>query len=187
MVCAGIILFCGIVFVEWEHRFLQPAARSQEDNARPIWLLSKKELAHLSHEAASKRDVLQIEAVTPSLVATKDQLRELMGIALTTPTPEAVLEFSAFASRLRRLGPYNIMMVFTQRPGARAVASRKKWAEAGQTVRPDAIPILILQPKGPTVQVFELQDTLPQREKDPRQDAFAAVGEFMPGSGLLRC
>lgn len=118
--------------------------------------------------------------------STQDRLRTLMGIALTRPTPEAILEFSGFASRLRAvgaagfrpLGPYNIMMVFTQRPGARAVASRKDWVKAGQTVRPDAIPILILRPNGPIMQVFELEDTLPKREKDPDRDAFAAAGDF---------
>ncbi|OBV10544.1 ImmA/IrrE family metallo-endopeptidase [Erythrobacter dokdonensis] len=110
----------------------------------------------------------------------KNRLRELMGIALTAPTPDAIMEFSAFASRLRHLGPYNIYMIFAQRPGAKAVASRKDWARVGQTVRPDAMPILILRPKGPITQVFELEDTLPQRDKDPRHDVFAAVGEFKP-------
>ncbi|WP_181266647.1 ImmA/IrrE family metallo-endopeptidase [Sphingomonas ursincola] len=108
------------------------------------------------------------------------QLRELMGLALTAPTPDAVLEFSAFASRLKRLGPYNIMMVYAQRPGALAVGSRREWALAGQTVRPDALPILILRPNGPIAQVFELEDTLPVQEKDPRRNAFAATGEFKP-------
>ena len=128
------------------------------------------------------------EAVSTISASTKDRLRELMGIALTRPTPEAVLEFSAFVSRLRAegpsgprlLGPYNIMMVYTQRPGALAIASRKEWAKAGQTVRPDAIPILILRPNGPIMQVFELEDTLPQRAKDPDRDAFATVGDFEP-------
>ncbi|MCO5792082.1 MAG: ImmA/IrrE family metallo-endopeptidase [Blastomonas sp.] len=109
-----------------------------------------------------------------------DRLRELMGLALTAPTPDAVLEFSAFASRLKRFGSYNIMMVYAQRPGASAVGSRREWASVGQTVRPDALPILILQPNGPIAQVFELEDTLPPRDRDPRKDAFAAVGEFKP-------
>lgn len=110
--------------------------------------------------------------------ADKTRLRELMGLALSAPTVEAVLEFSAFASRLKRLGPYNVYMVYAQRPGARAIATRADWAAAGQIVRADAIPILILRPKGPITQVFELADTLPQREKDPRTDPFAAVGLF---------
>ncbi len=139
------------------------------------------------HETALEQDPT-LSAPTPTEISapTRERLRELMGIALTIPTPEAILEFSAFASRLRgmgkagarRLGPYNIMMVFTQRPGAQAVASRSDWAKVGQTVRPDAIPILILRPNGPTMQVFELEDTLPRREKQPDRDAFATAGDF---------
>ena len=110
--------------------------------------------------------------------ATEHELRRLMGLALTTPTPDAIMHFVQFASRLKRLGAYNIMMVFTQRPGASAVASREEWLAAGQTVRPDAIPILILHPKGPIRPVFELVDTLPRQDRDPRVDPFGAIGSF---------
>lgn len=105
-------------------------------------------------------------------------LRELMGQALSAPTSEAVMAFMEFASRLRKLGPYNIYMVFAQRPGAVAVASREEWLAVGQTVRSDAIPILVLRPKGHIAQVFELADTLPAIERDPRSDPLAVTGDF---------
>lgn len=110
--------------------------------------------------------------------ATVDDLRRLMGLALTTPTPEAIMAFVDFASKLKRLAPYNLMMVYTQRPGARAVASRDEWKAMNQTVRGDAIPILILKPKGPITQVFELNDTEPPQKRDPRVDPLGARGEF---------
>lgn len=110
--------------------------------------------------------------------ATEEQLRELMGKALSQPTPDAIMEFARFASRMKRLGPYNMLMVYTQRPGATAIASRRDWISVGQTVRPDAIPILVLTPRGPVRSVYELMDTMPQRERDPRVDPFAASGEF---------
>lgn len=113
-----------------------------------------------------------------STLANQDRLRELMSQALSSPTVEAVVEFNHFASRMRRMGPYNVYMVFAQRPGARAVASRKEWAAVGQTVRDDAIPVLILRPKGPITQVYELADTLPRLERDPRVDPLAAKGEI---------
>lgn len=116
----------------------------------------------------------QPEAPAP----TAEQLRELMGQALSMPTPDAIFSFVDFAHRMRKMGPYNILMVYAQRPGALAVASREDWAKVGQTVRPDAIPILILRPKGPISQVFELLDTLPVQVRDPRVDAFGATGEF---------
>jgi len=109
---------------------------------------------------------------------TTDDVRKLMGKALSTPTPDAIFSFLKFTHQMRRMGPYNILMVYTQRPGAVAVASRKDWAEVGQQVLPDAIPILILQPRGPIAQVFELLDTLPAQARDPRVDPFGATGDL---------
>lgn len=88
--------------------------------------------------------------------------------------------FVRFSSRLRRLGPYNVYMVYAQRPGAQAVATKSDWAAVGQIVRDDAIPILILRPRGPIEQVFELADTLPPQQRDPRVDPLAATGDFNP-------
>lgn len=116
----------------------------------------------------------------PDAAPTVDELRELMGQALSMPTPEAIMAFVDFTSKMKRLGPYNMLMVYSQRPGATAVASAKDWADVGQMVRPDAIPILILKPKGPITQVFELLDTLPPQTRDPRIDPFGASGVFDP-------
>ena len=179
LVCAGVVLFGGVYLVESESRHFKSAARPKQGFALRQGLIVESGQVPSDEPMPNDRDVHHTEVITSTSDETDDdRLRELMGIALTTPTPEAILEFSAFASRLHRLGPYNIYMVFAQRPGARAIASRADWKKAGQTVRPDALPILILRPKGPIMQVFELEDTLPQRDKDPRQDAFAAVGEF---------
>ena len=120
----------------------------------------------------------EVEAPSIHSATTEDDLRRLMGTALTTPTPEAVMGFVDFTSKMKRLGPYNMMMVYTQRPGASAVASRDDWLGVGQTVRGDAIPILILKPKGPITQVFELADTEPAQERDPRVDPLGATGCF---------
>ncbi len=170
LLCAGAVLVGGIYLVYREDRAShgEQANRPADNRGHEIGKEEQGQSSGLMGEPTSASQ----PTVTPT------HLRELMGVALTTPTPAAILEFSAFASRLHRLGPYNVLMVYTQRPGARAVASRSDWAAARQTVRPDAIPILILRPGGPIMQVFELEDTLPQRDKDPRQDAFAAIGTF---------
>jgi len=136
------------------------------DNARPASVLPV--------------DPPQVQEQVETPAEVEDDLRRLMGTALTTPTPEAVMSFIDFTSKMKRLGPYNMMMVYTQRPGAKAVASRKEWEAVGQTVRGDAIPILILKPKGPIAQVFELADTEPARERDPRVDPLATTGAFDP-------
>ena len=109
---------------------------------------------------------------------TEDELRELMGTALNAPTPEAVLNFVDFAHRVKSLAPFNMLMVYIQRPGASAVASRREWAALGQTVLPDAIPIVLLHPMGPIRYVFEASDTVPPRVQNPEMDPLAATGQF---------
>lgn len=110
----------------------------------------------------------------------QEDLRRLMGLALSTPTPEAIIHFGGFVTRMSAFGPYNVMMIYAQRPGAGAVASRRKWEKMGRQVSPDAIPILILQPHGPIAQVFEELDILPRIERDPKIDCFAVGGPFNP-------
>ncbi len=68
-------------------------------------------------------------------------------------------EFLNFAEKFSNLSVYNAMLVRVQRPGASAVASRKKWQSIGRRVMPGAIPIVILQPFGPVRFVFEFGDT----------------------------
>lgn len=106
------------------------------------------------------------------------ELRDLMGRALSAPTPQAIMHFTRFASRMKAYGPYNIYMIYAQRPGAGMVASKQRWRTMGRSVRPGAIPILILQPLGPITQVYEELDTAPQPPRDPETDAFAATGQF---------
>jgi hypothetical protein len=70
--------------------------------------------------------------------------------------------FHAFTTKMARfsnLSAYNAMLVITQRPGALAVGGRQQWADIERTVRPDAIPIVVLQPFGPVRFVFEFNDT----------------------------
>ncbi len=53
-------------------------------------------------------------------------------------------EFLEFTQRFSNLSVYNAMLVRVQRPGASAVASRKKWLSVGRHAMPGAIPIVIL-------------------------------------------
>lgn len=188
LLCAGVVLVVGMYLFYREDRASHRERANEPADNQGTEIASEDQGYSSKLRPDGDQHAMGEPTPTSQPTVTRSDLRELMGIALTTPTPEAILEFSAFASRLRgvgksgtrRLGPYNIMMVFTQRPGAWAVASRSDWEKAGQTVMPDAIPILILRPNGPTMQVFELEDTLPRREKVPDQDAFAAVGDFKP-------
>jgi len=84
---------------------------------------------------------------------------QLFQHALKTKGPSAFDEFLEFVHGFNDLSVYNAMLVRVQRPGASAVGSRKHWAEVGRWVKPDAVPVVILQPFGPVRFVFEVSDT----------------------------
>jgi hypothetical protein len=72
---------------------------------------------------------------------------------------EALSEFLNFLARFRRYSLFNAMLIRAQRPGALAVASRRRWQDYGRMVAPDAVPIVILQPFGPVQFVYDVGDT----------------------------
>jgi hypothetical protein len=81
-----------------------------------------------------------------------------------------------FIVRFRFYSPFNAMLIHIQMPGARYVATPKRWyMKYGHTIKENARPILILQPKGPVMFVFDVADTeagphaikLPLEVEDP--------------------
>lgn len=98
--------------------------------------------------------------------------------ALASQGPTAFTEFIDFARRLSNLSVYNAMLVRLQRPGAAAVATEKQWNKVGRTVRPGAIPIVVLRPFGPVSFLYEVGDTegkpLPGWQANP----FVAHGDL---------
>lgn len=79
--------------------------------------------------------------------------------ALRKVGPSAFDEFLEFARRLSNLSVYNAMLVRLQRPGASAVATEKKWNDIRRSIKPGAIPIVILRPFGPVAFLYEVSDT----------------------------
>ncbi len=84
---------------------------------------------------------------------------QLFKKALKKKGSSAFGEFWDFTQKFNHLSVYNTMLVMVQRPGATAVGTRKQWRDIGRLVQPDAVPIVILQPFGPVLFVFELGDT----------------------------
>jgi hypothetical protein len=101
----------------------------------------------------------------------RSAIDQLFFEALTTKGPGAFGEFLDFAVKFSKLSVYNAMLVRVQRPGAGAVATRSKWASMGRRIKPDAVPIVILQPFGPVLFIFEQGDTeggpLPGEKDNP--------------------
>jgi hypothetical protein len=101
---------------------------------------------------------------------------QLFQHALETKGPSAFDEFLKFVHDFNDLSVYNAMLVRVQCPGACAVGSRKHWQEIGRWVKPDAVPIVILQPFGPVRFVFEVSDTEGKAIKGERASSLFADG-----------
>lgn len=71
-------------------------------------------------------------------------------------------ELMAFLRLFRSYAPFNAMLLHTQMPGARYVAPAHRWrSQYGRRVKPNARPLVILQPMGPVMFVFDVSDTEP--------------------------
>jgi len=86
-----------------------------------------------------------------------------------------------FVSKFREYAPFNNMLIYLQRPTAKYWATERLWrARFKRKIKDDAIPIVILQPMGPVMLVYEIEDTdgpeLPKGLLNP----FEVEGKFDP-------
>jgi hypothetical protein len=74
----------------------------------------------------------------------------------------AYLELVQFIARFHFYSPFNAMLIYIQMPGARFVATARRWlVDFRRRVRAGARPIVILQPMGPVLFVFDVGETEP--------------------------
>lgn len=100
----------------------------------------------------------------PSIAA----LDELFTLTKLYRSKSSFHELVHFIARFRFYSPYNAMLVHLQMPGARFVASPSRWKKNfGRSIRPGARPLVILQPRGPVMFVFDVKDTEPDRNAPP--------------------
>ena len=90
-----------------------------------------------------------------------------------------------FIARFRFYSPFNAMLIYTQMPGAQFVCTALRWRrDYHREIKIDARPIVILQPMGPILFVFDATDTAPLpnarpfpiRVKDPFQVRSGKIG-----------
>ncbi len=100
--------------------------------------------------------------------ATKRVLDELFGFARQYRTSESFNALLKFVTGFRFYAPYNAMLVRAQMPGASYVAPAHRWSEQfGRTIKVDARPLVILQPMGPVMFVFDVSDTEARKDSPP--------------------
>ena len=94
-----------------------------------------------------------------------DELFRLAGAYKTTNEYHELLDF---VGRFRFYSPYNAMLIYTQMPGAHYVAPPHRWLDQyGRRIRPGARPLVILQPMGPVMFVYDVSDTEPEQGAPP--------------------
>ena len=92
--------------------------------------------------------------------STKQALDELFNATYAYRSSKEFYDLIKFVRRFRFYSPYNAFLIHIQRPGATYVAPPHRWKrEYGRTVKPNANPIVILQPMGPVMFVFDVSDT----------------------------
>src|SRR6266436_5661219 len=89
-------------------------------------------------------------------------LDELFTLAGKYNSSDAYLELMRFVGRFRFYSPFNAMLIHTQMPGAEFVCTARRWRkDYGRDIKISARPIVILQPMGPILFVFDVSDTAP--------------------------
>ncbi len=106
--------------------------------------------------------------MTERAVAPLDQnfartaLDELFTLARKYNSSDAYLELIRFVGRFRFYSPFNAMLIHTQMPGAHFVCTALGWRrDYHREIKQHARPIVILQPMGPILFVFDVSDTAP--------------------------
>jgi len=100
--------------------------------------------------------------------ATQRVLDELFCFARQYRSSKSYEGLLKFVAGFRSYSPYNAMLVRTQMEGARFVAPAHRWSRKyGRTIKVNARPLVILQPMGPVMFVFDVSDTEPGPHAKP--------------------
>ena len=116
----------------------------------------------------------------------KHALDELFRAVRTYRTSKEYWELMKFVRKFRFYSPYNAFLLHIQRPGVNFVAPAYRWKKKyGYKVKPNANPLVILQPMGPVMFVFDVSDVepgenaeeLPREVKSPFEGLNGKVGK----------
>jgi hypothetical protein len=115
--------------------------------------------------------------------AAKRALDELFTLTHQYKTCVSYQELLRFVARFQLYSPFNAMLVHVQMPGARFVASPHRWIrDYGRRIKAAARPLVILQPMGPVMFVFDVSDTEPTKDAQPLPPEVEKPFEVRTGS-----
>ena len=94
--------------------------------------------------------------------AHKRALDELFSVASQFKKSKDYYELLKFIAKFRTYSPFNAMLVRIQKPGAEFFIPASRWfKDYRRSIKPGAQPLVILQPMGPVMFVFDVSDTEP--------------------------
>ncbi|MDH4101473.1 MAG: ImmA/IrrE family metallo-endopeptidase, partial [Nitrospirota bacterium] len=89
-------------------------------------------------------------------------LDELFIVARQYKSGREYRELLEFVARFRFYSPFNAMLIHFQMPGARYVATPKRWLHNySRRIKTGSRPLVLLQPMGPVMFAFDVSDTEP--------------------------
>lgn len=90
----------------------------------------------------------------------KESIDDLVRGAQRYRSSSDYLQMLEFVGRFKRYAPFNAMVVHIQKPGARYVLPSAEWeSKYRRVLKPGAQPLLIFQPRGPYMLVYDVGDT----------------------------
>lgn len=137
-----------------------------------------------SRAAPVQASLFDVPHLTPAQTweedAAKRALDELFSMTIQYRSSKAYSGLLRFVARFRFYSPFNAMLVHIQMPGATFVAPPHRWIrDYGRAIKVGARPLVILQPMGPVMFVFDVSDTegrpLPPQVMNP----FATKGKLL--------
>ncbi|MEV5430511.1 RNA-directed DNA polymerase [Streptomyces sp. NPDC052701] len=147
----GLLSFAHMVDSDWAEKQLADWKRLRElpfEHEEPVLVQHGLDLPWDMDIEVSQADLA------------KESIDDLVRGAQRYRSSSDYLQMLEFVGRFKRYAPFNAMVVHIQKPGARYVLSSSEWeSKYRRVLKPGAQPLLIFQPRGPYMLVYDVGDT----------------------------
>lgn len=161
-----------LVVREMRKRCLNMMDSGEEAKRREPGTSTYRQFHLFEEKGSSVQQLTDTPAGTWDRDAAERALDELFAHTILYRSSKAYHDLLKFISRFRWYSPFNAMLIHIQMPGAVFVAPAHRWVyEYRRRIKPGARPLVILQPMGPVMFVFDVPHTegppLPPEVENP--------------------